>query len=178
MASRHLKSTRRPRLPSASTTVARWSRSRTRLRRRVSRYGRCTGLRKPVRFLRRNLSPHLQDDAASRNLLLVRRSNNADRYSAGSAAVALASLSAFLFALVLIAAPGLHAHFHEDAGHPQHECAITVVEAGTEAGDAAPLATPPQPASHFATVPALKSVWVAAPFLNACIFEHAPPALS
>jgi hypothetical protein len=94
------------------------------------------------------------------------------------AAIALAALSAFLFAFVLSAAPALHEHLHSDAGHPQHECAITIVESGLEAADE-PLSTAaPQPASLFATVPVLHPVWVPAPFLGARVFEHAPPALS
>ena len=94
------------------------------------------------------------------------------------AAVAFAALSAFLFAFVLSAAPALHEHLHSDAAHPQHECAITIVETGIESGDAPLTAAAPEAVTLFPTVPALHPVWVAAPFHGARIFEHAPPALS
>lgn len=93
-------------------------------------------------------------------------------------AVALAALSSFLFAFVLSAAPALHEHLHSDAGHPQHECAITIVATGIEAGDAPLTVAAPQPVSLFSTVAALHPVWVPALFQRARVFEHAPPALS
>jgi hypothetical protein len=94
------------------------------------------------------------------------------------AAVALAALSSFLFAFVLSAAPALHEHLHSDAAHPQHECAITIVESGIETGGASLSLAAPQPATLFATVQTLHPVWVPAPFLRAHVFAHAPPALS
>ena len=94
------------------------------------------------------------------------------------AAVALAALSAFLFALVVSAAPALHEHLHSAAGDPQHECAITIVESAIETGDAALAVAAPQAATLCATVPALHPVWVPALFQRARVFEHAPPALS
>ena len=94
------------------------------------------------------------------------------------AAVALAALSAFLFAFVLSAAPALHDHLHSDAAHPQHECAITIVESGVESGDEPLRSAGPQPATLFSTVAALHPVWVAALFHGARVFEHAPPSLS
>jgi hypothetical protein len=95
-----------------------------------------------------------------------------------SAAIVLAALSSFLFAFVLSAAPALHEHLHSDAEHPQHECAITVVESGVDTGDAQLNVAAPEAATLFATIPALHPVWVAAPFLSACVFAHAPPVLS
>ncbi len=95
------------------------------------------------------------------------------------AVVASSLLSAFLFALALAASPQLHARFHADAGSPNHECAVTLVATGKyEQADAPPVLVVPQPAIVFEKIPALAPVWVAAPFLGACIFEHAPPALS
>ncbi len=95
------------------------------------------------------------------------------------AIVASSLLSAFLFAVALAVAPHLHERFHPDAGSPQHECAITIIAAGKfEQADAPPVFCAPQPAVVFETIPALDPVWVAAPFLGASIFEHAPPALS
>ena len=94
------------------------------------------------------------------------------------AAVALAALSAFLFAFVLSAAPALHEHLHSDAAHPQHECAITIVESGVESGDEPLRIAGAQPATLFSTVPPLHPVWVPALFHRARVFEHAPPSLS
>lgn len=95
------------------------------------------------------------------------------------ALVASGLLPAFLFALALAASPQLHARFHADAGSPNHECAVTLVAAGKyEQADVPPVFAAPQPAVQFEKIPALAPVWVAAPFLGARIFEHAPPALS
>ena len=94
------------------------------------------------------------------------------------AAIAVAALSSFLFAFVLSAAPALHEHLHSDAAHPQHECAITIVETAVESGDAPLTVAAPQAVSLFATVPALHPVWVPALFQQARVFEHAPPAVS
>ena len=88
-------------------------------------------------------------------------------------------LAALLFALALAASPQLHARFHADAGSPSHECAVTLIASGKyEQADAPPVVCAPQPAVVFEKIPALAPVWVAAPFLRASIFEHAPPALS
>ena len=94
------------------------------------------------------------------------------------AAVALAALSSFLFAFLLSAAPALHEHLHSDAGHPQHECALTIVETGIESDDAPLAVAVPRAVSLFSTVPALQPVWLPALFQRARVFEHAPPALS
>ena len=95
------------------------------------------------------------------------------------AVVASSLFSAFLFALALATSPQLHARFHADAGAPDHECAVTLIATGKyEQADAPPVFVAPQPAVVFEKIPALAPVWVAAPFLGARIFEHAPPALS
>ena len=94
------------------------------------------------------------------------------------AAISFAVLSAFLLAFVLSAAPALHEHLHSDAAHPQHECAITIVESGVDTGDAPLSIAAPRAATLFCTVPPLSPVWVPALFHDARVFEHAPPALS
>lgn len=108
----------------------------------------------------------------------MRRSGNEDKFRAAFAAASLASLSALFFALLLVAAPSLHAYFHPDAAQAQHQCAVTALEAGNELSGLPLVIAAPQPAVQFSKLPALHSVWVAAPFLSASIFEHAPPALS
>ena len=80
-------------------------------------------------------------------------------------------------AFVLSAAPALHEHLHSDAGHPQHECAIAIVESGVATADE-PLSTAAPSATLFSAVSVLHPVWVPSSFLGACVFEHAPPALS
>ena len=95
------------------------------------------------------------------------------------ALIASSLLGAVLFALGLSVSPELHARFHPDAGSPNHECAVTLIASGKcDQATPQPLFAVFQPASHFESIPALAPVWVAAPFLGACVFEHAPPALS
>jgi hypothetical protein len=101
------------------------------------------------------------------------------RVSALRTVAATGLFSAFIFALVLAVSPQLHERFHPSAGQSQHECAVTLIATGkVEHSTVAPLVVIPQPVSFFATLPALNPIWVEAPFLGACIFEHAPPALS
>lgn len=81
--------------------------------------------------------------------------------------------------LVLAAAPQWHERIHTGAGQAQHECAVTLIAHGkAQQSDAPVLVAAPQPALQFAFVPVLTPIWVEAPFLGACFFEHAPPALS
>ena len=94
-----------------------------------------------------------------------------------NSASALAILTAFLFANVLCAAPRLHEKIHGTA--PNHECVVTLIASGKcENSDTPPLILAPQPTVQFSTIRSLNPIWVAAPFLGASIFEHAPPALS
>jgi hypothetical protein len=94
-----------------------------------------------------------------------------------NSASALTILAAFLFANVLGVAPRLHEKIHGAAGN--HECAVTLIASGKyQQSDAPPVIFAPQPAAQFSKIPALNPIWVAAPFLGASIFEHAPPALS
>jgi hypothetical protein len=87
--------------------------------------------------------------------------------------------ASLLLALVFAVAPQLHERIHPDTAATQHECAVTLIASGKYQQSEAPvLVSAPQPAVQFSKIPALKSVWVPAPFLGACIFEHAPPALS
>jgi hypothetical protein len=95
------------------------------------------------------------------------------------ALVGLGTVVAFLFAFTLAAAPGLHEHLHTDAATAQHECAVTIIGAGKfQLTDSAPAVAPVSSALPFSAVATLHPVWVPSPFLGACIFEHAPPALS
>lgn len=86
-------------------------------------------------------------------------------------------LGAFLFALVLSAAPQLHERIHHPGG-TTHECAVTLLAAGNcehTPCDASALAPrPPKPASalfhrHFQ---------LASARLEFSLLEHAPPAIS
>jgi hypothetical protein len=92
---------------------------------------------------------------------------------------ALASVAAFLFAITLAAAPGLHSHFHADAAHAQHECAVTILGSGKiEIGGAAAAVPVPSGSCCVASVTPLHPEWVQPLFLSSSVFEHAPPALS
>jgi hypothetical protein len=95
----------------------------------------------------------------------------------GGATVLLLA-AAIVLMLGLSVAPNLHERLHPTSA-PLHECAVTLIASGScHYAAAAPLmialATPVQ----FSTIPALNPIWVAAPFLSARIFEHAPPARS
>jgi hypothetical protein len=94
------------------------------------------------------------------------------------ATVAAGFIGGFLFALVLAAAPQLHERIHQPIG-ASHECAVTLIATGKyQQNDAPILVSLPQPAVQWGKIPSLHPVWVPAPFLGACILEHAPPALS
>jgi hypothetical protein len=80
------------------------------------------------------------------------------------------------FASVLVVAPQLHEKIHKPSAN--HECAVTLIASGKyNHSSAPPLVFVPQPAAQFSKIPGLNRIWVAAPFLGASIFEHAPPAL-
>jgi hypothetical protein len=94
------------------------------------------------------------------------------------ATVVAGFISGFLFAVVLAAAPQLHERIHQPIG-TSHECAVTLIASGKyQQSDAPILVSAPRPAVQWGKIPSIHSVWVAAPFLGASIFEHAPPALS
>ncbi len=94
-------------------------------------------------------------------------------------AIAVALIGSLLLALTLAAAPRLHARLHAKGSAANHECAVTLIASGNYEHSAAPIVfAPPQPSKQFGTVPSLKAIWVAAPFLGASIFEHAPPVVS
>ena len=94
-------------------------------------------------------------------------------------ALAAGLLASLFLALVLAAAPGSHLFIHKDAGTTQHECAVTLIGSGKyEVTPTSALICLPQPPVRWAQLPSVHAVWVPTPFLNACVFEHAPPALS
>jgi hypothetical protein len=85
--------------------------------------------------------------------------------------------AAIVLMLGLSVAPNLHERLHPTAAS-LHECAVTLIASGScHHTAAAPLVIAPATAVPF-KIPALNPVWVAAPFLGARIFEHAPPAHS
>jgi hypothetical protein len=93
------------------------------------------------------------------------------------AIVATGFIGAFLFALVLSAAPQLHERIHQPDGGT-HQCAVTLLTAGscehTPCDTVALAPPPPKPASapfhrHFQLVSAR---------LEFSPLEHAPPAIS
>jgi hypothetical protein len=94
------------------------------------------------------------------------------------ACVAVFVSAAFLWMLVLSASPQLHARIHADANRTDHVCAITLIASGSyEQAAQPPLVSADALVSQFSEIPALTPCWVQSPFLGACIFEHAPPAV-
>ena len=91
---------------------------------------------------------------------------------------AFASL-AFLWALSVAASPELHSRLHKDANQPGHSCAITLIASGSvDHSPNPPLIGEPTFRFEFQKRLALNPISIASPFLLACIFEHAPPALA
>jgi hypothetical protein len=86
--------------------------------------------------------------------------------------------AAIVLMLGLSVAPNLHERLHPAAAS-LHECAVTLIASGScHHTAAAPLIIAPARAVQFSKIPVLNPIWVAAPFLSARIFEHAPPARS
>jgi hypothetical protein len=87
--------------------------------------------------------------------------------------------ASLLLALVLAVAPQSHERAHHDAATGHHECAVTLIATGKcEQSDGPVFFSLLQPPVQWEAISSLHSVWVAAPFHGACIFEHAPPALA
>jgi hypothetical protein len=96
----------------------------------------------------------------------------------GSAFVATVVCAAFFWTLLLSVSPQLHARIHAGGNRADHSCAVTLITTGSyEHAAHPPLVSAPRFNVHFSKIAALSSTWVRSPFLGACIFEHAPPAL-
>lgn len=92
------------------------------------------------------------------------------------AAIHLALLGSFAFAVALSASPSLHERFHPDAKQAGHECVATLIASGKFDHVAAPIVVVAPPCvSQFSDVASLTPVWVATPFSRSRVFEHAPP---
>ena len=93
------------------------------------------------------------------------------------AIVASGFIGAFLFALVLSAAPQLHERFHQPDG-ATHQCAVTLLTAGncehTPCDTIALAPPPPRPASP----PFHRHSKIVSARLEFSLLEHAPPAIS
>ena len=85
----------------------------------------------------------------------------------------------FLATIALSVSPFLHALIHSDAAQAEHSCVVTLIASGS-CDHVAPPSLPvgAVKVNQFAILPALTPRWVASPFLEAHIFEHAPPASS
>jgi hypothetical protein len=104
--------------------------------------------------------------------------SSARSHSCARALIAAVVFAAFSWTLLVSVAPQLHARIHPDANAGEHVCAITLITSGSYDHAAhTPLASAPAAAVRFSEIPALTPCWVQSPFLGACIFEHAPPAL-
>jgi hypothetical protein len=97
--------------------------------------------------------------------------------SMSSRVLALSIFAAFALANVLAAAPTLHEKI--DGSSAAHECVVTLIATGKYENAQPPqLIFAPELVAQFSKIPVLNPSWVAAPFLNASIFEHAPPVIS
>jgi hypothetical protein len=93
-------------------------------------------------------------------------------------ATVLVLAGSIVLMLGLSVAPNLHERLHPTAA-PLHECAVTLIASGCcHHTVAAPLVIAPATPVQSSKIPALNAIWVAPPFLGACIFEHAPPSHS
>jgi hypothetical protein len=87
---------------------------------------------------------------------------------------------ALIFVLLLASgfsvAPQVHERIHADANKIAHECAVTLIASGNY-HHATPVAAviPPVRGAEFLFIAALSPSWVPSLFLNAHVFEHAPP---
>lgn len=99
------------------------------------------------------------------------------KLSALRAALGAGFVGAFLFALVLAAAPQLHERIHQPTG-ATHECAVTLLMAGNcEHTPCDTIAIAPQPAKPAsALLP--RHFQLVSPRLEFSLLEHAPPAIS
>jgi hypothetical protein len=93
------------------------------------------------------------------------------------AIVAAGFIGAFLFTLVLSAAPQLHERIHQPTS-ATHECAVTLLTSGNcthTLANTITIAPPlPQPASGFSS----SGFQLVSPRLEFSLLEHAPPAIS
>jgi len=87
------------------------------------------------------------------------------------------TLIAHLFAVLLLAAsPQLHERLHSDAGHEDHECAVTLFAGGSCENPASAPLIAGQVGFVEAVFPLAARDHVPCFNLEAGILEHAPPA--
>jgi len=97
----------------------------------------------------------------------------------GRTFVATCVFAAFVWVVALSVSPQLHQRIHTDAKGVEHSCAVTQIASGSyEHAVQLQLVSSPVPAVLFSKNLALTPQWVESPFLNASVFEHAPPAHS
>ncbi|HMF46822.1 MAG TPA: hypothetical protein VKE29_09125 [Candidatus Udaeobacter sp.] len=93
--------------------------------------------------------------------------------------IAAVLFAAFSWTLLVSVSPRLHGYIHHDANRTDHVCAITLIASGSyEHAGQPPVISAPQFDVSFSATTSLTSTWVEPLFLNAHIFEHAPPAHS
>jgi hypothetical protein len=102
----------------------------------------------------------------------------AGKTNARHSLLAAGFLGAFLFALVLSAAPQLHERIHKASADASHQCAVTLLASGHcqhTPCDAISIATPtPGQGASFSHC----SFEIVSPRLDFSLLEHAPPRLS
>ncbi|MDP9004034.1 MAG: hypothetical protein M3N12_04510 [Verrucomicrobiota bacterium] len=93
------------------------------------------------------------------------------------AIVAAGAIAAFLFTLVLSAAPQLHERIHHPTG-ATHECAVTLLSSGNCTHMPADMITIAPPPPRLAARFFAPGSQLLAPRLEFLLLEHAPPAIS
>lgn len=90
----------------------------------------------------------------------------------------MAAVLAALLVLMSVAAVWhpLHEELHEDAGHEDHECGITLLAVGHVSADVpARIDAPPAPVAWVTPVVSPRTVRVEGWFARLWALEHAPP---
>jgi len=88
-------------------------------------------------------------------------------------------LAHLLAVLAMAASPELHEYLHHDAGHDDHQCAVTDMLAGGsgDGSPAQPIAVDAVILSQVCTLVEFDPPRLASLFLAGSVLEHAPPAI-
>lgn len=94
-------------------------------------------------------------------------------------ALGCAVIAGLVLALLMAVSPELHELVHHDGDAKEHQCLVTLMQAGG-CDNTAPEAVLVAAflATLFGTEPVSASVWVQSVFASAGVCEHAPPFVS
>ena len=91
--------------------------------------------------------------------------------------VAACVLVPWLLAMAMAVSPSLHEHVHPDAGHTDHECVVTHLQAGHfgEGAVAAVVVVGFVAAGYVEPLAAIADVYLRPLYLENGVLEHGPP---